>query len=189
MTEPMYDRQRLIDLFHASGALRFGDFTLASGRRSTYFLDGKLVTLQSEGLRQVSEGLLELLDDIEFDAVGGMSMGADPIVAGMLTVAAETSRPLDGWLVRKQSKGRGTNKYVEGPVRDGARVVVIDDVVTTGGSALESVDRIREAGGVVVHVVGVVDRLEGGAENFAKAGVPFSPLLTVNDFGITPNAV
>lgn len=185
----MYDRQRLIDLFQASGALRFGDFTLASGRRSSYFLDGKLVTLQSEGLRQVSEGLLDLLADVEYDAVGGMSMGADPIVAGMLTVAAETSRPLDGWLVRKQSKGRGTNKYVEGPVREGARVVVIDDVVTTGGSALESVERIREAGGEVVCVVGVVDRLEGGAENFEKAGLPFRPLLKVTDFGITPNAV
>ncbi len=185
----MYNRQRLLDLFQASGALRFGDFTLASGRRSSYFLDGKLVTLQSEGLRQVSEGLLELMNDVEYDAVGGMSMGADPIVAGMLTVAAESGRPLDGWLVRKQSKGRGTNKYVEGPVREGARIVVIDDVVTTGGSAMESVERIREAGGEVVYVVGVVDRLEGGAETFEKASIPYRPLLTVKDFGIKPNPV
>ncbi|MCH8829826.1 MAG: orotate phosphoribosyltransferase [Planctomycetes bacterium] len=185
----MYDRQRLIDLFQASGALKFGDFTLASGRRSSYFLDGKLITLQSEGLKLVCEGLLELLHDVEFDAVGGMSMGADPIVAGMLTVAAETSRPLDGWLVRQQAKGRGTNKFVEGPVRQGAKVVVIDDVVTTGGSALKSVERIREAGGDVVLVVGVVDRLEGGAETFEKADLPFRSLLTVSDFGITPAPV
>lgn len=184
-----YNRQRLIDLFHANGALRFGDFTLASGRRSSYFLDGKLVTLQSEGLRLVAAGLLELLSDVEFDAVGGMSMGADPIVAGMLTVAAEIGKPLDGWLVRKQAKGRGTNKFVEGPVREGARVVVIDDVVTTGGSALESVERIREVGGEVVCVVGVVDRLEGGAQNFEDAGLPFRSLLTVSDFGITPASV
>ena len=185
----MYDRQRLIDLFQTSGALRFGDFELASGRRSSYFLDGKLVTLQSEGLRLVSEGLLELLDDVEFDAVGGMSMGADPIVAGILTVAAERGRAMDGWLVRRQAKGRGTNKVVEGPVRKGARVVVIDDVVTTGGSALESVERIREAGGVVDLIVGVVDRCEGGAHNLEKAGIEFRSLLTVNDFGITPATV
>lgn len=180
----MYDRNRLIELFHSSGALKLGEFVLASGRTSNYFLDGKLVTLHSEGLRLVAEGLFDLLHDVEFDAVGGMSMGADPIVAGMLTVAAERGTALDGWLVRKQAKGRGTNKYVEGPVREGAKVVVIDDVVTTGGSALESVDRIREAGGVVVQVVGIVDRLEGGAENFAAHELPFRSLLTIRDLGI-----
>jgi orotate phosphoribosyltransferase len=182
---PMYDRNRLIELFRISGALKLGEFVLASGRTSNYFLDGKLVTLHSEGLRLVAEGLFELLHDVEFDAVGGMSMGADPIVAGMLTVAAERGSVLDGWLVRKQAKGRGTNKSVEGPVREGAKVVVIDDVVTTGGSAIESVERIREAGGNVVQVVGIVDRLEGGAENFAAHKLPFCSLLTIRDLGIT----
>lgn len=177
----MYDRNRLIELFKTSGALRFGEFVLASGRTSHYFLDGKLVTLNSEGLRQVAEGLFELLADVDFDAVGGMSMGADPIVAGMLTVAAERGRALDGWLVRKEAKGRGTNKYVEGPLREGATVIVIDDVVTTGGSAIQSAERIREAGGEVVCVAGIVDRLEGGAENFAKHGLPFRALLTIRD--------
>jgi orotate phosphoribosyltransferase len=90
--------------------------------------------------------------------------------------------------VRKESKGRGTNKFVEGPVREGAKVVVIDDVVTTGGSAMQSVERIRDVGGDVVQVVGIVDRLEGGAENFATAGLPFRSLLTVHDLGITPQA-
>ena len=184
----MYDRNRLIELFESSGALKLGEFVLASGRTSSYFLDCKLVTLNSEGLRQVCEGLFDLLGDIEFEAVGGMSMGADPIVAGMLTIAAERNIPLDGWLVRKQAKGRGTNKHVEGPVRDGAKVLVIDDVVTTGGSAIESVERIREAGGNVVQVVGIVDRLEGGAENFAQHKLPFRSLLTVRDLGITPNS-
>lgn len=180
----MYNRARLIELFKSSGALKFGEFVLASGRTSTYFMDAKLVTLEAEGLRQVSLGLFDLLSDLEFDAVGGISMGADPIVAGMLTVAAETGRPLDGWLVRKEAKGRGTNKYVEGPVKDGAKVIVVEDVVTTGGSALLSVERIREAGGQVVCVVGIVDRLEGGAAAFATADVPFRPLLTVTDLGV-----
>ena len=180
----MYNRARLIELFQTSGALKFGEFVLASGRTSNYFMDAKLVTLEAEGLRQVSLGLFELLADLEFDAVGGISMGADPIVAGMLTVAAENNRPLDGWLVRKEAKGRGTNKYVEGPVKEGAKVIVVEDVVTTGGSALLSVERIREAGGQVVCVVGIVDRLEGGAAAFAAADVPFRSLLTVTDLGV-----
>lgn len=182
----MYDREKLIEQFQTSGALKIGQFTLASGKTSTYFLDGKLVTLNSIGLRLVSEGLLELLADVAFDAVGGMSIGADPIVAGVLTVAAERGRSLDGLLVRRDAKGRGTNRLVEGPVREGARVVVIDDVVTTGGSALEAVEHIEAAGGRVVQVVGIVDRKEGGAENFAARGLPFRTLLTIEDFGISP---
>lgn len=130
----MYDRQKLIDLFHKR-ALKFGDFTLASGKKSSYYLDGKQITLHSEGLRLVSEGLLDLLADVQFDAIGGMSIGADPIVGGVLVAAAAHSRDLCGFLVRKEPKGHGTNKYVEGPVLPGMKVVIIDDVVTTGGSA------------------------------------------------------
>lgn len=184
----MYDRETLIEQFKTSGALKFGQFTLASGKSSTYFLDGKLVTLRSIGLRLVSEGLLDLLADVSFDAVGGMSIGADPIVAGVLTVAAERGRELDGLLVRKQPKGRGTDQLVEGPVRQGARVVIIDDVVTTGGSALDAAERIEQAGCRVVQVVGIVDRREGGAENFAARRLPFRSLLTIEDFGIEPPA-
>ncbi|HEY0983618.1 orotate phosphoribosyltransferase, partial [Schlesneria sp.] len=112
----MSDRQKLIDLFHER-ALKFGDFTLASGKKSTYYLDGKQISLHSTGLRLVSQGLLELLDGIEFSAIGGMTIGADPIVGGVLVAAAETGRSLDGFLVRKESKGHGTQRYVEGPVK------------------------------------------------------------------------
>jgi len=180
----MYNRDRLIELFHSQQALQTGEFVLASGKTSNYFLDGKLLTLHSEGLRLVCEGVFELLDDVPFDAVGGMSIGADPVVAGMLTLAAEHGRELSGWLVRKEPKGRGTNRFVEGPVRDGAAVVVIDDVVTTGGSAIQSAQRIRDVGGRVVCVVGIVDRLEGGAENCAQHDLPFRSLLTIDDLGI-----
>lgn len=181
----MYDRPRLLALFRER-ALKFGDFTLASGKKSTYYLDGKQISLHSEGLRQVSEGLLDLLADIEFEAIGGMSLGADPIVGGVLAVAAARGRNLDGFLIRKEAKGHGTNRYVEGPVKPTARVVIIDDVVTTGGSALQSVDRIVEFGCKVVQVVGVIDRMEGGAANFAARGLPFRSLLTIQDFGIQP---
>jgi orotate phosphoribosyltransferase len=181
----MYDKQQLMGLFRER-ALKFGDFTLASGKKAKYYLDGKQVTLHSRGLRQVSLGLLELLRGVEFDAVGGMSIGADPIVAGVLTVAAEQGRDLKGFLVRKESKGHGTQKYVEGPLEPGERVVIVEDVVTTGGSSLLAIDRVQEFGGKVVQVVAIVDRMEGGAAQFAARDVPFRSLLTIEDFGITP---
>ncbi|MHC4878695.1 MAG: orotate phosphoribosyltransferase [Planctomycetota bacterium] len=181
----MYDRDQLVQLFHER-ALKFGDFTLASGRKSKYYLDGKQITLHSAGLRHVSEGLLDLLEDVEYDAIGGMSIGADPIVGGVLTAAAERGEELLGFLIRKEAKGHGTNKYVEGPVQPGMKVVVIDDVVTTGGSALLAADRIIEFGCEVVQMVGVVDRMEGGAANFAARDLPFRSLLSIQDFGIEP---
>lgn len=181
----MYDKHQLIRLFHER-SLKFGDFTLVSGKKATYYLDGKQNTLHSHGLRLICEGLLELLDGIEFSAVGGMSIGADPIIGGLLTVAATRGRALDGFLVRKEPKGHGTQRYIEGPVQPGAKAVIIDDVVTTGGSSLLAVDRAVEFGMEVVQVVGIVDRLEGGAANFAARDLPFCSLLTIEDFGITP---
>lgn len=181
----MYDKTKLMDLFRER-ALKFGDFTLASGRKASYYLDGKQVTLHARGLRLVSLGLLEQLRDVEFDAVGGMSIGADPIVAGVLTVAAEQSRELKGFLVRKEPKGHGTQKYVEGPLQQGERVVIVEDVVTTGGSSLLAIDRVQEFGAQVVQVAAIVDRMEGGAAAFRERGIPFTSLLTIADFGITP---
>lgn len=183
----MYNRARLIELFRER-ALKFGDFTLASGRKAKYYLDGKQISLHSEGLRHVSEGLLDLLADVPFDAIGGMSIGADPIVGGVLAAAGARNREMSGFLVRKEAKGHGTQRFIEGPVQPGMSVVVIDDVVTTGGSALQAVDRIVEFGCNVVHVVAVIDRLEGGADNFAARNLTLSSLLTIRDFGIDPNA-
>ena len=181
----MFNRDRLMELFRER-ALKFGDFTLVSGKKSSYYLDGKQVTLHAEGLRQISLGLLEMLKETEYDAFGGMSIGADPIVGGVLTVAAEQGLDIKGFMVRKESKGHGTNKYVEGPVEPGMKVVIVDDVVTTGGSSLLAVDRVEEFGCKVIKVVGIVDRLQGGAENFAKREIPFESLLSITDFGIEP---
>jgi orotate phosphoribosyltransferase len=181
----MFSRQALIDLFHER-ALKFGDFTLASGKKSKYYLDGKQISLHSTGLRLVSEGLLELLKDVEYDAIGGMSIGADPIIGGVLTVAAAQDRSLCGFMVRKEAKGHGTQKYLEGPIKPGMKAVIIDDVVTTGGSSILAADRAIEFGLDIVCVVGIVDRKEGGAENFAARNLPFRALLTIEDFGIEP---
>src|SRR5690242_13132695 len=141
----MKNRTRLIELFRRR-ALRFGEFTLASGKQASYYLDGKQITLHSEGLRLVSEGLLELLSGIDFQAIGGMSIGADPIIGGVLTAAGAQGRELIGFLVRKEPKGHGTQRFIEGPVQPGMKVVIVDDVVTTGGSSIQAIERIQEFG-------------------------------------------
>ena len=184
----MFDTTPLLKVFRER-ALKFGDFTLASGKKSTYFLDGKQITLHSTGLRLVAEGLLDLLAGVEFEAFGGMSIGADPIVGAVLTVAAERGRDLTGFLVRKEPKGHGTNRCIEGPLTPEMRVVIVDDVVTTGGSSLQAIDRVVEFGCKVVQVVAIVDRLEGGAANFAARNLPFQALLKITDFGIAPPQV
>ena len=181
----MYDKQALKDLFQER-ALKFGDFTLASGKKAKYYLDGKQITLHSRGLQLVSEGLLELIDGGNVDAVGGMSIGADPIVAGILSAAAIKNQDLLGFLVRKESKGHGTNKYVEGPVQTGMKVVIVEDVVTTGGSSILAVERVKDFGCEVVQVLSIIDRMEGGAKAFADLGLAFDSLLTIEDFGIDP---
>lgn len=181
----MDHRGALINLFRER-ALKFGNFTLASGKQATYYLDGKQITLHSTGLRLVSQGFAELVRGVEFDAVGGMSIGADPLVAGFLTVAAEQGRSLPGFLVRKEPKGHGTQKYIEGPVASGMRAILLEDVVTTGGSSLLAAERAKEFGMDVVMVAAVIDRCEGGREAFAAKGIPFRSLLTIADFGIEP---
>ena len=178
----------LIDLFRER-ALKFGNFTLASGKQATYYLDGKQITLHSQGLRLVSEGLLALMEGVDAQAIGGMSIGADPIVGGLLAVAAEKGRDLAGFLVRKESKGHGTQKYIEGPVTPGMKVVIVEDVVTTGGSSILAADRAKEFGLEVVLILAIIDRMEGGRQNFEQQGYAFQSLLTIADFGITPPVV
>ena len=181
----MYDKPRLLELFRTR-ALKFGDFTLASGKKAKYYLDGKQITLHSEGLRLVSEGLYEMITQTDCTAVGGMSIGADPIVAGILIIAAQRGKSLDGFLVRKEAKGHGTQRFIEGPLQPGAKVAIVEDVVTTGGSSLLAVERVQEFGAHVSLVGSIIDRMEGGAQNFAAKGLAFKSLLTIQDFGLTP---
>ena len=183
----MYDKQALINLVREK-ALKFGDFTLASGKKAKYYLDGKQVTLDSQGARLVGEGILELLATDLPAAVGGMSIGADPITAAVVTMAGVHGLPLVGFMVRKEAKGHGTQRYIEGPVKPGDRVVIVEDVVTTGGSSLTAIERATEFGLVVPRVIAIIDRLEGGAAAFSQRGYAFSSLLTIEDFGIAPTA-
>ena len=181
----MYDRELLKSLI-LEKSLKFGDFTLASGKKATYYLDCRQITLDSVCAKLIGEGILELLQQNQMpQAVGGMSIGADPITAAVITVAAYKNIPLKGFMVRKQSKDHGTKKFVEGPVTAGDRVVIVEDVVTTGGSSFDAIEKVEAIGVTVDGIVAIIDRLEGGRELFESKGYAFHSLYTVRDFGIS----
>ncbi|MDR0522778.1 MAG: orotate phosphoribosyltransferase [Planctomycetaceae bacterium] len=184
----MYDKEHLQSLI-LEKSLKFGDFTLASGKKAKFYLDCRQVTLDSSGAKLIGEGILELLrhDDALPQAVGGMSIGADPITAAVITVAAFQNIPLKGFMVRKQSKGHGTNQFVEGPVHAGDRIVIVEDVVTTGGSSMDAIEKVEQIGAKADGVIAIIDRLEGGSELFESKGYRFRSLFTIRDFGIEPN--
>ena len=179
----MYDRTALAQLIRDK-AIQFGEFTLASGKQASFYLDCRQVTLDAQGARLIGEGMLELLGDTLPDLVGGMAIGADPITAAILTLAGTRNLPLRGVMVRKEPKSHGTGKHVEGPYRAGERLVIVEDVVTTGGSSLKAIEHCESVGLKIERVLAIIDRLEGGREAFAERGYELSTLFTVRDFGI-----
>lgn len=181
----LYDKQKLIELVRDK-ALRLGDFTLASGKKAKYYLDCRQVTLDSQGAALVAAGMLEMLGDELPEAVGGMAIGADPITGAILMLAGSQGKSLRGVIVRKEAKQHGTGRTVEGPVEPGEEIVIVEDVVTTGGSSLLAIERCEEFGLKVKRVLAIVDRLEGGREAFAAKGYELTPLLTIRDFGLEP---
>jgi orotate phosphoribosyltransferase len=179
----MYDREALKQLVREK-ALKFGDFTLASGRKSNYYLDCRLVTLDSVGAALIAEGMLELLSDDLPDLVGGMAIGADPITAAIVTLAGVRNIRLRGVMVRKEAKRHGTGRFVEGPFSEAETIAIVEDSLTTGGSSLLAIDRCEAVGLKVQRVLAIVDRLEGAREAFAARGYDLTTLFTVRDFEI-----
>jgi orotate phosphoribosyltransferase len=180
----MYDRAALEQLVRDK-ALKFGDFTLASGKKAKFYLDCRQITLDSQGARLIGEGMLDLIASDMPQLVGGMAIGADPITAAILTLAGTRGLPLRGVMVRKEPKQHGTGKTVEGPFNDGESIVIVEDVVTTGGSSLLAIERCEAVGLKVKRVLAIIDRLEGGREAFAARGYELTTLFTIKDFGIT----
>lgn len=162
-------------------AYRTGDFTLASGLKSDYYIDGKQVTL-SPAVALVGLLILDVLKDDQVVAVGGLTIGADPIAAAVSAFSYFTPRPLQAFLVRKEVKDHGTRRRVEGPpLEPGDRVAIVEDVVTQGGSARQAIDAVEALGAKVCRVVVLVDRQQGGREALERDGYPVTPLFTIEE--------
>lgn len=170
-----------------------GDFVLVSGARSHYYIDGKLASLSPRGARLIADAILSEVAALaragcRVDAVGGMDMGATPIAGAVAYASEAAGRPLPTFVVRKEAKTHGTQKRIEGPMPPGARVVLVDDTVTSGGSILQAVDAAEEAGCEVVLALSVVDRNQGARERMTARGIRYQPLVRIEELHVDPAA-
>jgi orotate phosphoribosyltransferase len=166
-------------------SLRRGHFILASGKTSTYYIDGKLTSMDPEGATAIAEAILQEIAHLPVDAVGGMDMGATPIIGAVAAESFRANRPLPTFVVRKEVKGHGTMKLIEGPIpQSPCKVVIIDDVVTTGDSIIKAIDAVEKAGHQVLLAISVLDRNAGATETLSKRGIPYQPLVTLKDIGV-----
>ena len=179
----MYNEQRLIELVREK-ALETGEFTLASGKKANFYLDCRKLTLDSEGANQIAAGIWELIKNDLPDAVGGMAVGSVPIATSVICLAGRHDARLSGFFVRKDTKQHGTGKQVEGPVRPGQSAIIVEDVVTTGGSSLSAIETGRAFGLTIEKAITVIDRGQGGAEAFRSVGVELLSLLTLEQLGL-----
>src|SRR5262245_10411017 len=177
-------RMRLLELFR-SRALLFGDFTLASGQKSTYYINSKRALFHSECAALLGDALYEATKDLDIRAIGGLEVGALPMATAAVIRYHQAGREMEGFFVRKQAKEHGSKERVEGVLESGWRVAVIDDVLTTGGSAIEAVKAVESKGAHVAAVVCIVDRLQGAREAF-EPRYPFRPIFTIRDFAVEP---
>lgn len=178
MSENIRERLRQMLL---ERSMRFGEFVLSSGATSNYYIDVRKTSLHPEGLKMVARLFWEQLKDDDVTAVGGLTLGADPLVAGVMWWSHEMGRPLEGFLVRKMSKDHGMRGQVEGNLAGHKRVAILDDVITSGESALIAAEAAESYKAEVVRVLTVVDRGQGAAQIFQQRGYPFTPLFTIGE--------
>ncbi len=176
-------RERLKQIVLDEG-VKHGKVRLASGAIADYYIDCRCVTTHPEGAYRLAEIILDMVADDGADALGGPTLGADPIVGAVCYASHVRGKPLPGFIVRKEAKGHGMQKMIEGHMPEGAKVVVVEDVLTSGGSVLKAVRAIEEAGGTVTRIIGIVDRQAGASTLFRKAGYRFDPIFTKDDLGL-----
>ncbi len=176
----MQDLKRRLARILIEKSYREGDFVLSSGRRSDYYFDCRVTALHPEGSWLIGTLFNKILADVDIKGVGGMTLGADPLVSSTTVISHEIGRPLAGLLVRKEAKGHGTGQYVEGlgNFEQGDKVAMLEDVVTTGGSLLKACTRVKDAGLNIVTVCTILDRQEGGREILKEAGYDLLALFT-----------
>ena len=166
------------------GALQYGDFTLSSGEKSRFYFDGRLLTLSPKGTRLVAEALLPLVREAGADAVGGPTLGADPMVTAVALLSGmDDGKPVPAFIVRKEPKEHGTARMIEGPAPSGAKVAIVDDTCSTGSSLFHAVRAAEQAGCTVVLVAAILDRCQGGSDALRQAGYAFRALLEADGEG------
>jgi orotate phosphoribosyltransferase len=182
--------QKILDLAIRNGALKFGEFKLSAGGTSNYYFDGRLVTLDPEGANYVARAVLPILEDRGAEAIAGPTLGADPIVASVAAASYGAGRPIPGLIVRKEAKGHGGKRLIEGPLREGAKVAVVDDACSTGASLIHTIEAVERSGCKVIKVVTILDRREGGSDEIRRLGYDFTSLLEVGEHGeVRPSAM
>ena len=176
----MASKEELLRILKEKSVLR-GEFILASGAKSDFYVDGKRTTFDPDGAYHVGHLFMDEIEKLptRVDAVGGMSIGADPIVIAVGLAARERGYPLRVFVTRKSVKDHGTQKTIEGNFQEGDKVVMVEDVMTTGGSTLQAIDFVRQAGGEVVAALVIVDREKGAMENLRKEGIPMISLFSI----------
>jgi orotate phosphoribosyltransferase len=175
---------KLLQLLTARSFKR-GTFQLASGGTSTYYIDGKMSEVFSEGAHLIGEVLYERTKDLSIDAIGGLEVGAVPLSTAAVIAYHHHGRVMEGFWVRDKVKAHGTQKLVEGNLKPGARVVILDDVITKGGSSLKAIEGVRALNCEIVLVLALVDRLQGAAELFRENGIQhFESVFSIRDFGV-----
>ena len=178
-------RQDLIALI-GEEAVFHGDFTLSSGKKATYYVDMRKLTLDHRAAPAIGRLVLDLVRDLEVDAVGGLTLGADPIANAVLHASVAIGTPVDAFVVRKEPKDHGRGRQIEGAEVAGKRVVIVEDTSTTGGSPLKAAEVVRDAGGDVVAVVTVVDRRTGAQTAVEAAGFTWRSIIDLDDLGLAP---
>ncbi len=179
----MSDRDRLLDEIKGKAVVH-GRVTLSSGNDADYYVDLRRVTLDAQAAPLVGRVLLELTEGLQYDAVGGLTLGADPVAVSMLHAAAAKGRELDAFVVRKAEKTHGLQRRIEGPDVEGRRVLAVEDTSTTGGSVLTAVQALREAGAEVVGVAVIVDRNTGAREKVEAEGLSYLAACSLSDLGL-----
>jgi orotate phosphoribosyltransferase len=183
VTDAAADRARLLEIIRDK-AIVHGRVTLSSGKEADYYVDLRRITLDGEAAPLVGRVMRELTRDLDFDAVGGLTLGADPVATAMLHAAAAAGERLDAFVVRKSGKAHGLQQRIEGPSVEGRRVVVLEDTTTTGASPLDAVAAVREAGAQVSAVATIADRATGAGAKIEAEGVEYRYAYSLEDLGL-----
>jgi orotate phosphoribosyltransferase len=186
MKRPKYskDKKQLLSILKKL-SLQKKKVVLASGKTSNYYFDGRVSSLSSQGSYLMAKIILSMLKKDKVDAIGGMTLGADPIIGAVVAQSFKQKKPINGFIVRKNEKKHGMQKLIEGPeLKKNSRVVIIDDVVTTGSSTIKAIEAVKAIGCKIVRVVAIVDRREGAEENISKTGCRLESLFSIKDFNV-----